>query len=102
MPVATDLQAALALFGPNGEKWVPVDPDQERGTNCALSAIINACCDHHHAAGETYNSRKNAAIAALYRAAGHRHFPKWNDNHTWPEVKAIFEKAIQESSLVCA
>lgn len=82
--VKEQLQAALKLFGPNGENWVPRCPETE-AQHCAVTAcsVISAYDKSTlWTLLEKQLPNKNVALATF------------NDAHTFPEVKALFERAI--------
>jgi hypothetical protein len=79
------LQGALALFGPNGENWVGRFP--RSGEECTVTAIARASGRAEGAADSSW--RAFSEINNIDTSLG-----IWNDNSTWPEVKAAFEKAI--------
>lgn len=84
------LQEALTLLGPNGEHWVGHCP-YEPGKHCALTATAKA------------EGRSEELRSFLYKALHELGFKKYdddsisryNDSHTFPEVKALFERAIE-------
>ena len=86
MKTSEVLRNALALFGPDGQKWIDRCPPPSK--HCSVTAI--------YAAANT-GREVSDCMDALYGAADVSAFSwlgAWNDNHTWPEVKAAFEKAI--------
>lgn len=92
---AQDLRAALALFGPNGEKWAKVDMRDAFGNMCAAGALDQVqreCWPRRIAMFRAFSK------AALGNPIGLSHtIGEWNDapERTWDDVKAAFERAIE-------
>jgi hypothetical protein len=84
--VKQDLRAALALLGPNGENWCQLHLFTTDGRKCALGAIMEV--------RSITDKRIDHASNALAEAIGQPAIGDFNDTHTFPEVRAVFEKAI--------
>ena len=85
---AERLRKALALFGPNGEKWVNRLP----GNNEYCS--VTACAE---ADPTTSFLSATDLLCSVVGLGEFEVLQRWNDapERTWPEVKAAFEKAIE-------
>lgn len=99
--VADVLKKALEAFGPNGELWA-------QGTRKALSKPN--CCSltsFERAFKDSWFQPYQSGTAALRMALGvydNTEIVEWNDypKRTFPEVKALFEKAIKQELGVSA
>lgn len=87
MTVKEGLQNALKLFGPDGENWLNSCPTGSDGKYCAVTACSTADEDNRTVLWGTFDHLlPNTKPCTLLQ--------HYNDSHTWPEVKALFEKAI--------
>lgn len=94
--VKQTLQAALEAFGPNGENWTQGE-DVFNEPKCCIGTSFARLPKYP----------KEALLDKCWKAlrdASHRtndiSLITWNDEagRTWPEVKALFEKAIEVSA----
>ncbi|WP_063042236.1 MULTISPECIES: DUF6197 family protein [Nocardia] len=119
------LREALNLFGENGERWTTGSFKTPDGCYCSLGAIAEAGFEEvweqeawdesgDSVMADSVQEELNGLIAVValadaiediypeFVARNWKYSPdhddlitEFNDSHTWPEVKAVFERAIE-------
>jgi hypothetical protein len=90
--VKQDLRAALYSLGPNGEDWWV--KDKKHGKHCALLALLEVTVRKGRVLD--FNPAIDRLAGAMGVTGGNTSYEitRFNDTHTFAEVRAAFEKAI--------
>lgn len=96
MTVKQQLQAALALLGPNGENWTNSSRELRGDKTCVFFALLDVCGSHDKQWDSSlgWHHKADIVLRKQLPAECFGSVVNFNDNHTFLEVKALFERAI--------